>query len=100
MKIFSLILALLWCIPNPNLTKPKPMESQKNTYIVYVEFFCHMLLNLQGSHKFHCLKKKENIWGCKTYFATFFPHLTCILPNQVQNSFFSFVVVILFVSRT
>jgi hypothetical protein len=41
-----------------------------------------MLLGLQGSHKPHCLRKKENIWGCKTYFTTFPSHPTPTPPKS------------------
>ncbi len=47
----------------------------KNTHIYCARRnFCNILLSLQGSHKLHCLRKKENIRGYKTYFAT--------LPSQ------------------
>ncbi len=56
-----------------------------------------MLLSLQGSHKPHCLKKKDNIWGCKTYHATLPSHPTPIPPKsnakfifKVPSSFFLF----------
>jgi len=47
-----------------------------------------MLLSLQGSHKPHCLKKKENIWGCKTYSTTFPSHPTPIPPKSNEKFIF------------
>ncbi len=45
--------------------------------------FCNILLNLQGSHKPHCLRKKENIGGYKTYFATLPSHPT---PTPLKSN--------------
>ncbi len=54
------------------------MEFQKkHAYIVQGEIFV-ISCCLQGSHKPHCLRKKENIEGYKNYFATLPSHLTPI----------------------
>jgi hypothetical protein len=76
MKIFSLIFPFPWCIP-------KPMEFQKKHTSCARKNFCNILLSLQGSHKLHCLRKKENIGGYKTYFATLPSHRT---PTPLKSN--------------
>jgi hypothetical protein len=75
MKIFSLFLPCHGAFQNP-------WNPKKKTHILCKENFCDMLLSLQGNHKPHCLRKKVNIWGCKTYCATLPSHPTPIPPKS------------------
>ncbi len=73
---------LIWLNQNPwNSKKIHIYCARRN--------FCNILLNLQGNHKPHCLRKKKNIRGYKTYSTTLPSHPTPppLLWNQMQNSY-------------